>query len=69
MTKRIFVSVTDDFYQYIRQHQQRRGLKSLAAALVDLAAIGAESINGDVPAPRESWGGDRKSPEWRKESE
>lgn len=53
---RISVSLTPDFKERLKAYQKEHKLPSLAAALVELAAMGL----GEDIKPRSEWGGKRK---------
>ncbi len=64
MTKRIQVSMTEEFYQMLTKYKAWRGLPSLSAALMELSALGASQMVKTVPPLRANWGGTRKGDQW-----
>lgn len=64
MSRKIQLTVTDEFARWLIAYQRRQGHKSLAAAAVALMAERAQQIN-DPPTPARSWGGTRQRPAGR----
>lgn len=62
---RIQVSMTKQFYDAVETYAKKRGLKSLSAALVELASVGYESLEGGRITAINSWGGDRQSEKYQ----
>lgn len=60
---RIDCAVSDELLEIVKAYREEHNLKSNAAALVELANIGALQVYGTKLAPAK-WGGDRKSREY-----
>jgi hypothetical protein len=67
MTKRIQVSMSDEFYDMLVKYKAWRGLPSLSAAAMELSALGASQMVKTVPPLRASWGGSRRGDDWEAE--
>lgn len=61
---RVNVSITDEFHEALKAYAKKRGLKSVSAALVELASVGHETVGGGTLTAMRDWGGDRRNPEY-----
>lgn len=63
MSKKIKVTLTAEFAEAVKAYQEAHGIKTLAKAIAQLAAIGYESISGKTaPTPTNEHGGWRGNP-------
>lgn len=69
MTKKKTIKVTAEFVQAVDDYRKTRNHRSWTAALVELASIGIHKMCGIVPPSTGSWGGDRKSEDYRNQAE